>query len=70
MIRVGELVGASEIVFGDVHVGPKLSVRAHVVDLQTSRQLPDVVDEGALSAICSRCSSASPAGSGRRSAAA
>jgi len=49
MIRVGELVGASEIVFGDVHLGPKLSVRAHVVDLQTSRQLPDVVDEGELS---------------------
>ncbi len=45
-IRIGELVGASEVVFGDIRVGSTINVRARVIDLQSSRQLPDVTDEG------------------------
>lgn len=48
-IRVGELVGASEVVFGELRLGSKLSVRVRAIDLQTSRQLPDIADEAALS---------------------
>ena len=48
-IRIGELVGASEVVFGELRVGDKLSVRARIIDLQTSRQLSDVTDDGPFS---------------------
>ena len=44
MIRIGELIGASEIVFGEVRVGESLTVRAHTIRLDTGRQLPDVVE--------------------------
>src|SRR5262245_34662531 len=47
-IRVGELVAASEVVFGELRLGSKLSVRVRTIDLQTSRQLPDLVDEAPL----------------------
>jgi tetratricopeptide (TPR) repeat protein len=48
-IRIGELVGASEVVFGELRIGEKLSVRARIIDLQTSRQLSDVTDDGPFS---------------------
>lgn len=51
MIRVGELVGASEIVYGDVRLGQKLTVTARVVRLDTDAVLPDVTDSGALDNI-------------------
>jgi Flp pilus assembly protein TadD len=47
-IRIGELVGASEVVFGEIRVADKLVVRVRTIDLQSSRQLSDVVDEGSL----------------------
>jgi tetratricopeptide (TPR) repeat protein len=50
-IRIGELVGASEVVVGEARLGQKLSVRARVISLNTARQLPDVADEAALSDI-------------------
>ena len=44
MIRIAELIGASEVVFGEVRVGDSLTVRAHTIRLDTGRQLPDVVE--------------------------
>jgi tetratricopeptide (TPR) repeat protein len=68
MIRVGELVGASEIVFGDVRLGPKLAVTAHIVRLDADAELPDVTGSGALDeifAIFQRTAGALAASTGR-----
>jgi tetratricopeptide (TPR) repeat protein len=46
MIRIGELIGASEIVFGDVRAGATLTVRVRTMRLSTGRHLPDVVGTG------------------------
>jgi Tfp pilus assembly protein PilF len=51
MIRVGELLGASEIVFGDVRVGTRLNVRAKVIRLDAGALQPDVTGEGTLEEI-------------------
>jgi Tfp pilus assembly protein PilF len=48
MIRVADIFGASEIVFGEVRVGAKLSVRAHMVSVAAGRQLPDVMSDADL----------------------
>jgi Tfp pilus assembly protein PilF len=48
MIRVADLVGASEIVFGDVRLGAKLSVRARMVSVTAGRQMPDVTADADL----------------------
>ncbi len=42
MIRIGELIGASEIVFGEVRAGETLHVRARTIHLSTGKHLPDV----------------------------
>jgi tetratricopeptide (TPR) repeat protein len=49
MIRVGEIIGASEIVFGEVRLGSVLEVRARLVRLEAARELPLVVESGGLS---------------------
>ena len=51
MIRIGELIGASEIVFGEVRLGSSLAVRARTVQLSTGRHLTDVAESGTLSDI-------------------
>lgn len=51
MIRVAELIGASEVVYGDVQLGADLAVRAHTLRLDTGQLLPEVNDRGALSDI-------------------
>jgi len=51
MIRVAELMGASAIVFGDVHVGRDLTVRARTMRIETGRLMPDVTDRGALAEL-------------------
>jgi len=51
MIRIGEIIGASEIVFGEVRLGQKLVVRARVVRLDTGREGPTVADEALLTEI-------------------
>jgi Tfp pilus assembly protein PilF len=51
MIRIGELIGASEVVFGEVRLGASLAVRARTVQLSTGRHLTDVADSGTLSDI-------------------
>lgn len=48
MIRIGELIGASEVVFGEVRLGSVLSVRAKTIQLSTGRHLTEAVDTGAL----------------------
>ena len=49
MIRIGELIGASEVVFGEVRVGESLTVRAHTIRLDTGRRLPDVTETAPVS---------------------
>jgi Flp pilus assembly protein TadD len=51
MIRVGELIGASEVVFGEVRLGQQLEVRARVIRLSTGSELTPVAHEGALADI-------------------
>jgi tetratricopeptide (TPR) repeat protein len=51
MIRIGELIGASEIVFGDVRMGSGLVVRARTIQLTGGRHLPEVLETGELSGI-------------------
>src|SRR5262245_53683691 len=51
MIRVGELLGASEVVFGDIRVGDRLNVRAKVIRLNTGALQPDVTSDGTLEEI-------------------
>lgn len=46
LIRVAELIGASEVIFGDIRVGAELSVRARMISLNTGRLLNDVNDRG------------------------
>ena len=51
MIRVGELIGASEIVFGEVHLGSSLRIRARLVRLAAGREMPVVSEEAPLEEI-------------------
>lgn len=51
MIRVAELIGASEVVFGEVKLGTDLSVRARMIRLDAGRLLPDVSDRAELTNI-------------------
>jgi tetratricopeptide (TPR) repeat protein len=51
MVRVGELLGASEIVFGDVRLGARLSVRARMIRLDAGALEPDVARDGSLDEI-------------------
>ena len=47
-LRVAGLIGATEVVFGEVHLGQELSVRARTVRLGTGHELPDVRGDGPL----------------------
>ena len=47
-IRVAELIGATDVVFGEVKLGERLSVRARLVHLGTGREVPGVEDTGGL----------------------
>jgi tetratricopeptide (TPR) repeat protein len=51
MIRVGELLGASEVVFGEVRLAGTLTVRVRMVQLGAGRQLPDFSDSASLDGI-------------------
>jgi hypothetical protein len=71
MIRVGELVGASEIVFGEVQMGNGLAVRARTIKLDTGKQLPDVTASAPfndLFTLFSRVASGVGRHTGRRAA--
>ena len=51
MIRVGELLGATEIVFGEIHLGEKLTVRARLLGFSAGVERGDVRDEAQLEDI-------------------
>jgi Tfp pilus assembly protein PilF len=51
MIRVGELVGASAIVYGDLKLGDQLTVRARLLRLGSGAATPDVTNSGTLADI-------------------
>jgi tetratricopeptide (TPR) repeat protein len=48
LVRVADLVGASEVVFGSIRLGSTLAVRVETVRLQDGRALPSVADEAGL----------------------
>jgi tetratricopeptide (TPR) repeat protein len=48
MIRVGELVGASEIVFGQVRLGTTVEIRAEIIRIPDGRALSGVSDSSSL----------------------
>jgi Flp pilus assembly protein TadD len=48
VIRVAEIIGASEIVFGDVKIGDELHVRARLVRVTAGLELPEVTDQGSI----------------------
>lgn len=47
-IRVAELIGASEVVFGEVRLGDRLEIRARAIRLATGDELEPVEHAGAL----------------------
>lgn len=51
MIRVGELIGASEIVFGDLHLGDTLQVHARMIRLAAGRETAAIADQAAMTDI-------------------
>jgi len=51
IIRVAELIGATEVVFGDVHLGSELSIRARTISLGGARLLDEVSDHAPLTGI-------------------
>jgi len=51
MIRVAELIGASEIVFGEVQLGATLKIHARLVRLSAGREAPSVDDSGPMTEI-------------------
>jgi tetratricopeptide (TPR) repeat protein len=54
MLRVGELIGASDVITGDIRLaGTRLSVRARLVRLDTGQQFPEIAEQAELSEIFS-----------------
>ncbi len=51
MIRVAELIGATDLVFGEIRLGQSLQIRARLINLESGRELPGVQDSGALPEI-------------------
>jgi len=46
MLRVAELVGATDLVVGEVRLGTRMTVITHVIAVEAARQHPDTVEEG------------------------
>jgi tetratricopeptide (TPR) repeat protein len=71
MIRVGELVGASAVVFGEVRLDERLSIRARLIDLEAGSEKPAVVESARLAdlfAIFERVSGGLAAAAGKPAA--
>jgi tetratricopeptide (TPR) repeat protein len=51
IIRIGDLIGATEVVFGTVEFGTALAIRARTVRLDTGQMLPETADRGALTEL-------------------
>ncbi len=50
-MRVAELIGASEVVFGEVELGTELRVHARLVQVGAGRELPELTESGPLDDI-------------------
>jgi Flp pilus assembly protein TadD len=48
IIRVAELIGATDVVFGEVHLGDALAVRARMIHVDAGRQATEVTDRADL----------------------
>ncbi len=46
MLRVAELVGASELVVGEVRLGTRMTVKARVISVDAARLRQEIVEEG------------------------
>lgn len=46
MLRVAELVGASELVVGEVRLGARMTVTARIITVDSAQQWPEIVEEG------------------------
>ncbi len=53
MIRVGELVGATELVVGEIRLGSRLTVNARIITLESARERVQALAEGASTDIYS-----------------
>lgn len=51
LIRAAEMIGASAMVVGEVHLTDRMSIRARVINLGTGRQFPDAAADGANDAF-------------------
>jgi tetratricopeptide (TPR) repeat protein len=51
MIRAGELIGASEIVFGELHLGATLQVHARMIRLAAGREMTAITDQASMTDI-------------------
>ncbi len=68
MIRTGELIGASDVVVGDVRLGQRLTVRARLIRIDAARQSPDVEEQGSIAdmvAVFARAANALARSAGR-----
>jgi Tfp pilus assembly protein PilF len=46
MLRVAELVGATDLVVGEVSLGTRMTVKARVIAVEAARQRQEIVEEG------------------------
>jgi len=46
MLRVAELVGASDLVVGEVRLGARMTVTARIITVDSAQQRPEIVEEG------------------------
>lgn len=46
MLRVAELVGATDLVVGEVRLGARMTVVARVISVEAAHQRPDIIEEG------------------------
>ena len=53
MVRIAELMGASDVVFGEVTYAPELTVRARAIRLDTGQLLPEMREAGPLADVFS-----------------
>jgi Tfp pilus assembly protein PilF len=46
MLRVAELVGATDLVIGEVRLGARMTVTARVISVDAAYQRPDIIEDG------------------------
>jgi tetratricopeptide (TPR) repeat protein len=46
MLRVAELVGATDLIVGEVRLGSRMTVKARVISVEAARQRQEIVEEG------------------------